>query len=151
MYVPCTYSLALRAIVCVLFLAHAPLIIQYPNSTHRNLSAIASEEICDDLVKEDIMTPLSAMFRNCLSRLEQIRKNSEEKESESGTMQGVTGGDGQEESVKAKKARHRKRLKIDIEQQQLAGVLEQGLHLLWNVRYTINVYVHCMIAYYEHE
>ena len=80
------------------------------------------------------MTPLSAMLRDCLSRLEQIRKNSEEEGSESGAMEGVTGGGGREESVKAKKARHRKRLKIDIEQQQLTGVLEQGLHLMWNVR-----------------
>ena len=78
------------------------------------------------------MTPLSAMIRDCLARL---RKGNEEEEEEEEEGKGSAMMEGENrDDVKAKKARHKKRLKVDIEQQQLTGVLEQGLHLLWNIR-----------------
>ena len=40
-------------------------------------------------------------------------------------------GKGRASSAKAK---HRQRLMVDIEEQQLSEALEQGLHLLWNLR-----------------
>ena len=101
---------------------------------YRNLSALGNNGMCDDLVKEDIMTPLSAMLRDCLSRLElSLEREEDERVKEGVSLEGET-GESPEESVKGKKAKHRKRLKADIEKQQLTQVLEQGLHLLWNVR-----------------
>lgn len=101
---------------------------------HRNLSAIVDDEVCDDLVKEDIVTPLSAMLRDCVSKFEETRRRGVgEEESGEMTVEGVSGGRGKG-SAGARKAEHQKGLKVDIEQQKLSEVLEQGLHLLWNVR-----------------
>ena len=102
----------------------------------RNLSAIGSDDVCDDLVKEDIMTPLSALLRDCLSRLEQQsleEREIVEGEREEGNMEAST-VEGREDCVKVKKTKHRKRLKVDVERQQLTEVLEQALHLLCNIR-----------------
>ena len=77
------------------------------------------------------MTPLSAMIRDCLAKLDQIRKKSEDGEK---AMEGVSASEGSKKSASSAKAKHRQRLKADIEEQQWCEVLEQGLHLLWNVR-----------------
>lgn len=89
--------------------------------------------MCDDLVKEDVMTPLSALLRDCLSKLEQHSLEEQKGGSKEGNMEAAT-GEGREDGVKMKKVKHRKRLKADIERQQLTEVLEQALHLLWNIR-----------------
>lgn len=105
--------------------------------THRNLSLVGSEQICDSLVREDIMTPLSAMIRDCLAKLDQIRtKKTEaaEKSIEGASAIGEGGGEGGGKGASSAKAIYRQRLKADIEEEQWSGALEQGLHLLWNVR-----------------
>ena len=76
------------------------------------------------------MTPLSALLRDCLSKMEQVSRREEEGEK----MAEAGGKDCPERSVKEKKSKHRERLKVDVEKQQLIQVLEQGLHLLWNIR-----------------
>ena len=97
----------------------------------RNLSLIGSEKTSDDLVKEDIMTPLSAMIKDCLSRLEHLSKSEEERGEEMADERTKGSSD---ESVSTKKGKERKRVKAEVEEQQLTQVLEQGLHLLWNLR-----------------
>ena len=97
---------------------------------------MGSDDVCDDLIKEDIMTPLSALLRDCLSKLEQQSLEERERvegEREEGNMEAST-VEGHEDGVKVKKTKHRKRLKADVERQQLTEVLEQALHLLWNIR-----------------
>ena len=93
---------------------------------------MGNEHLCDDLVKEDIMTPLSAMIRDCLAKLDQIHKKSDVDVDK--VMEGAPATEGSKKSASTAKAKHRQRLKADIEEQQLCEVLEQGLHLLWNVR-----------------
>ena len=82
------------------------------------------------------MTPLSALLRDCLSKLEQhsleeqegVTGEREERNMEDGT------GERREDGVKEKKLKRWKRLKADVERQQLTEVLKQALRLLWNIR-----------------
>ena len=79
------------------------------------------------------MTPLSAMIRDCLAKLEQIRaKKTEADAVKSVEGASVSGEEAGKETISAK-AIYQQRLKIDIEEEQWSGALEQGLHLLRNV------------------
>ncbi|CAL9702046.1 unnamed protein product [Knipowitschia caucasica] len=45
----------------------------------RNLSACGGQEVCDDMVKHDIMTPLTALLRECCSGLDSCATSMEKK------------------------------------------------------------------------
>ena len=100
---------------------------------------MVDERQCQSMVSQDIMTPLSAMIRDCLSKLDQIRI----KKHRSGVHRLTEGdsppaSDGEEEGERegatciSEKA-ERRRLKTDAEEEQCCEALEQGLHLLWNI------------------
>ena len=87
-------------------------------------------DFCEQMIREDIMTPLSLMLKDCLGRLEKVETKDDT------PMEGGTSGS---VSSRGKSKMKERRQQCDVERQQLLGVLEQGLHLLWNVRYTYYV------------
>ena len=101
---------------------------------------MVDENQCQSMIDRDIMTPLSAMIRDTLTQLDQIRMK--KYRSSVRSPEGALPDDKAEDkvdleeeegavcvSVKAK----RKRLKTDVEEEQWGEALEQGLHLLWNI------------------
>ena len=99
---------------------------------------MVDENQCQSMIDRDIMTPLSAMIRDCLTQLDQIRikkYQSGVRSPEGASADGEAEDKVEEEegavcvSAKAK----RNRLKIDLEEEQWREALEQGLHLLWNI------------------
>ena len=92
---------------------------------------IDSEEFFEQMVGEDVMTPLSAMLRGCLAQLGE--------EGEGG--QGSGGVEGEGEGGRGRRRRGETRAvkssadKERVHRGQVYGVLEQGLHLLWNIRF----------------
>ena len=116
---------------------------------YRNLSLVVNEKQCQSMVGQDIMTPLSAMIRDCLTKLDQIRI----KKYRSGVrpMEGAStsGEGGKAEGATYISARaSRRRLKTDIEEEQWRGALEQGLHLLWNVMWATNYALLCCAMHF---
>jgi hypothetical protein len=104
------------------------------------------------MVGQDIMTSLSVMIRDCLTKLDQIRVKKyspASDEEERGGTEGATvsmseeiGGatvsmseeEGERKGAMSLSAKAKlQRLRTEIEEEQWCEALEQGLHLLWNV------------------
>ena len=135
----------------IIFLAYVVLAyIHVYMYNYRNLSLVVNEKQCQSMVGQDIMTPLSAMIRDCLTKLDQIRI----KKYRSGVrpMEGAStsGEGGKAEGATCISARaSRRRLKTDIEEEQWRGALEQGLHLLWNVMWATNYILPCRAMHFS--
>ena len=96
-------------------------------TTYRNLSLVVDENQCQSMVDQDIMTPLAAMIRDCLTKLDhmQTKKHSSDVRSseEASAIPSEEGG----------KTEGAACITVAKKQEQWYEMLEQGLHLLWNV------------------
>ena len=119
-------------------------IIISSNYYYRNLSLVVNEKQCQSMVDQDIMTPLSAMIRDCLTKLDQIRIKKYQSIQKPKEGASTSGEGGKAEGAMCISARaSRRRLMTDIEEEQWRETLEQGLHLLWNVMWVINYALLC--------
>ena len=114
---------------------------------YRNLSLVIDDKQYRYVVSQDVMTPLSAMIRDCLAKLDQIRTKKQHQSDVHRPAEPTEGGsppagDRKEEEEGGEKEgamcisenAEQWRLNTDAEETELCcEALEQGLHLLWNI------------------
>ena len=117
------------------------------NYTYRNLSLVIDDKQYRYVVSQDVMTPLSAMIRDCLAKLDQIQAKKQHQSDvhrlaepteggspAAGDREGEGEGDEREGAMCISENAEQWRLNTDAEEAELCcEALEQGLHLLWNI------------------
>ena len=117
------------------------------NYRHRNLILVVDDKQCRYVVSRDVMTPLSAMIRDCLAKLDQIRTKKQHQSGVHRPAEPTEGGlppadDRKEEEEGGEREgamcisenAEQWKLKTDAEEAELCcEALEQGLYLFWNI------------------